>query len=510
MNRIKGCLIYSIKDKDKNSVIKLSYLFLFNLGTIWIAYGLFTRMHFGSDTYSNYYQLDTAVDLQFGRLLGYAIASFFNWIHISPAQHQAIFTSLVVIFFATLGTLLVNYIANEYFEGINLKKVILLDEAVLLCEVNVFMMEWFLYPEKIWGTILRYTFVAISVYLVSKEFQLRNIIFSFLILLMALNLYQIQIESFIIFSLLFVYLKNKGKFSRNSVVHSLAILSVGFIASVISILSLKLLQVLGMASTTSRDANFTLTSLVKNIKIILTERQLNVWLKGNGLIPYSIILLFGIAIFVILAVTLRNKKVKDILYLCSILLISYFIVFIPHVLTTTIWDAPRTLVDFFSFLAIVLIIIAYFNVSSKVSAIAIVTVSLFLLVNIFQINAIATDNFITNSLDKNYSSLIESEIENYESKNSVKVNNIAAENDISPTWAYYSEIKYSAFDINVRALAVNWARIDLINIGTGRNYKQVPMDQSVYNEHFKGKNWDKFNSKEQMVFVGDTLYMIVY
>ena len=33
--------------------------------------------------------------------------------------------------------------------------------------------------------------------------------------------------------------------------------------------------------------------------------------------------------------------------------------------------------------------------------------------------------------------------------------------------------------------------------------------KDIYNEYFKGKNWDSLN-REQFVFKGDTLYYCVY
>ena len=38
----------------------------------------------------------------------------------------------------------------------------------------------------------------------------------------------------------------------------------------------------------------------------------------------------------------------------------------------------------------------------------------------------------------------------------------------------------------------------------------VPMKAEIYDQYFKGKNWDVFLPQEQMIFQGDTLYWCIY
>jgi hypothetical protein len=40
--------------------------------------------------------------------------------------------------------------------------------------------------------------------------------------------------------------------------------------------------------------------------------------------------------------------------------------------------------------------------------------------------------------------------------------------------------------------------------------EEVEMNEDVYNEHFKDKDWDTFILSEQLVFEGDTLYIAIY
>ena len=54
-----------------------------------------------------------------------------------------------------------------------------------------------------------------------------------------------------------------------------------------------------------------------------------------------------------------------------------------------------------------------------------------------------------------------------------------------------------------------WCNVQTINYFGNRKLEKIPMNKKIYDENFKGKNWDSL-SKNQFVFVGDTLYYCVY
>ena len=50
----------------------------------------------------------------------------------------------------------------------------------------------------------------------------------------------------------------------------------------------------------------------------------------------------------------------------------------------------------------------------------------------------------------------------------------------------------------------------LIQYVSGRDLERIPMPEDILAEYFEGKDWDSFVSDEQMVFDGDTLYIVTY
>lgn len=126
-----------------------------------------------------------------------------------------------------------------------------------------------------------------------------------------------------------------------------------------------------------------------------------------------------------------------------------------------------------------------------------------------QMQRIAANHIAINRLDQSYALTIQSAIEEYESSSGYTVKYIAAENDIYPTWSYPG-IEFVVFDTNTRAFVVDWADVELLNYYTGHDYIKVPMDNEVFNEYFRDKNWDEFNSGEQLIFEKETMYWIKY
>ena len=145
----------------------------------------------------------------------------------------------------------------------------------------------------------------------------------------------------------------------------------------------------------------------------------------------------------------------------------------------------------------------------KIQKLSIVTFLIFLIINIRQIEEISVDVIASNKIDEEISYLIQDEIQKYEMQNNTKIKNISLVNDINPHWGY-NAIEYVCFDTNLRSYVVNWGGVDCINYYNKTEYKSVEMNENIYETHFSGKNWDFLDLDEQMVFQGDTLYMVSY
>ncbi|GAB2027632.1 hypothetical protein OfM2_15360 [Lactovum odontotermitis] len=135
--------------------------------------------------------------------------------------------------------------------------------------------------------------------------------------------------------------------------------------------------------------------------------------------------------------------------------------------------------------------------------------ALCLSVNIFRTWDIAVNSFKTNNLDKLYALDVQRGIENYERKSGNEIKNIAVAHDEAVRYSY-DGIKYVYKDTNIKSMVVSWGDVATINYYTNENFTKIDMDDKVFEEQFKGKNWDRFVENEQMFFEGDTLYLCIY
>ena len=133
----------------------------------------------------------------------------------------------------------------------------------------------------------------------------------------------------------------------------------------------------------------------------------------------------------------------------------------------------------------------------------------FLCGNIAQIQSIGIDQFEKNALDENYCIEIQHRITDYEKETGIKVNNVGIAPDSIPMWTW-PQSKYRTYGLNDSAMPKSWSGIWALNYYNNTNYKSVEMDDQIYNKYFIDKNWDGFYPDEQMIFRGDTLYLIIY
>jgi len=112
----------------------------------------------------------------------------------------------------------------------------------------------------------------------------------------------------------------------------------------------------------------------------------------------------------------------------------------------------------------------------------------------------------TNLTDKSIIVSIENSIETYESKTGIVIKNIAFSTDEN---SRLEQRRISTPAMGDSGLLYSWSKIGSINYWTNRNIKEVKMNEEIYNQYFKGKDWNEFN-EEQCIFLNETLYYCIY
>jgi hypothetical protein len=404
---------------------------------------------------------------------------------------------------------------SHYLKPMNLQKLILAELSILMSFINVFILEWYLFPEAMIVFAAGLFTMTIAVMLITREQKVKNLLIAFLFLFMTVNIYQINITLFTIFSLTFILLKNNFILNKKSIKESLFVFIEDIMAFLANLAVMRLLPYWGITPQNTRIMNnITVQSLVDRFLALFKQGQSLIWIHGSGFMPKDSMLLFAcIAVAFLIFSIVKNKgtrHIKNIGYIVAVVIIDYAVVFLPHMLTSTVWMAPRTIVGIFAVLTCIFLIIIKLNINIKFSNVSIAIVTIFLLLNFYQIQDISMNFFATNKIDKEFVTIVNAKISEYESKNNIQVTKIAIQDDPSPFYGYYNSVSYISYDTNVRTFVISWARVDAINMYGGRNLKEVAMNENVYNQYFKGKDWSYFDPDQQMVFVGDTLYMISY
>lgn len=498
-------------NKDTLVRIKGRYIFGANLVFLLIIYGMLIKKHFSSDTYNILFQTSTYGHLKLGRIVGYVIALFFDKMHINQSAEQSYFTILFIVTLAVLITIMVKAFCSK-IQNLNLKKVVLINICLFISFVNVYILEWFFFPESLLNFAIGLITSTIAFIFITKNINMKNVLIAFLFLCLSLNIYQVNIGFFVIYSLTYILVEKEATLNRISIKKSVVVIIIGFIASLVNIFTLNILQKYNIVQATERNANLNMNSIIKNFEFLFTKGQYEIWFKGSGFMPRGSILIFGAILCISLLVEISKKRMNlnSKIYILLLFVANYGIIFAPHLITSQIWLAPRTLVGFFAFLSSIILIIVMINVESRITNLLVASTCIFLLISIFQIQTIASDNFANNKIDREYATLICQKISEYEKKNNVKITNISTKLDTSPTYGYYGNVEYIGYDTNIRALVVPWADVNLINYVSGRNFNKIDMKDDIYNKYFKDKNWNYFDLDEQLIFSGDTAYLIMY
>ena len=80
--------------------------------------------------------------------------------------------------------------------------------------INVYILEFYLFPEGILLFTVGLITVTISIQFIVGDLSIKNIIISFIFLFISLNTYQIYISFFIIYSLTIILIKNEFRMNK--------------------------------------------------------------------------------------------------------------------------------------------------------------------------------------------------------------------------------------------------------------------------------------------------------
>ena len=333
------------------------------------------------------------------------------------------------------------------------------------------------------------------------------------------------------------------------------VLSVAGLASMCSVIELKLLQSLKIIYVSSRTGTINSETLLQNFRQLYQIIIKTILPTANRTYPDYILPIFILMIFTVLIFLMLKKHVSFQKYIyvpafyltrmdiikelanaypselsggenrraaiasinapitIQVFFISRLSVYAPHIVATSIWPAQRSLLSFWSILSFPLLFIEYWRGINLKKTLGFF-IALILCVNIACIVKMEVALLSTNKIEQEISYLIQSRINKYENETGNKIKTIIFRNDDRPTWSYKSP-GYSAYNFAIRTYAPSWgAGISLINYFNNRSYNRRQMTPEEFNElfvkKFNKRNWDILDLNEQLIFSGEECYMISY
>ena len=140
-----------------------------------------------------------------------------------------------------------------------------------------------------------------------------------------------------------------------------------------------------------------------------------------------------------------------------------------------------------------------------------VFVSCLLLINLF-VNLQYTQRIYqgmveTNRIDQENARYYYQLISAHEKATGVEIKKLAWHFDNQYTWTLPGVIGNGA--LNDRAYSMRWSQREIFPFTVGRRFQIVSFDEDIYQHYFSDKNWNGL-SEEQLLFIDDTVYIVLY
>lgn len=505
------CIVgFCVVAKETKTKIKAPKIILMILGMVSCAYAcLVISMHYSVDSFNLIYDTGAYWHMQLGRYLNCGEILWEELLGLNPVTDQRFFAILWIVSLS-ISIYVVNDAMNTVFNGDSDKwKQLAVLAAVSLSFINIFMMEFVLFPEMMAFNIYGVIALSLAIWfaLRNKGF-LKRWLLAFLFLMIALGNYQSYIGVFEAFVLVGFFFSWRGKQKEKYKNLSMSLI-VGGLASAINVILVKVLVAYNILSDSGRGAGLELKTIIHNVNV-LWHYQKVLWLNADGLMPRYIMPLLAVSLLVILVYTIKGLVKAEKIEFIIIVFVSYFLGFAPHIIENNIWLTPRSNLAIWSVIASLLIAGTNVQWKTKIGIKTVVSVcTCILFVNIFVMQDMAANNQAVNAADFVEADQICNKIKEYEAETGNVIQRVAIGYDKEPT-IYQRFSRYKKAEFGARILVTSYSGYRLISYQLGRSLQKIDMPELIYNEYYKNKNWDCLDVNEQLMFENDTAYLMIY
>jgi len=375
--------------------------------------------------------------------------------------------------------------------------------------INGLFTENFMFPECFLSFSLAYLLCSLAAYLLAV--RERNIV-GFFLLLAASMLYQAPVAAVPLFLISYWMMQNGGEItrkvlSRGVVWTFVCLLLAGGTTKIGGMLAVRDGQLVKGVNPTGLGQ--VISSTVRNLMAFGTS--------GFHLMPplFLPLLSWGIPLCLLLYGWHRKKIGRR--PFCSVLFAEVFFILLSMSLSIAVYQpnhyaevTPRLMYGMYAAQTLFILMTAMFAGERGRRYLAYFSL-LYLCIQIVACNTIMMNHYISNEEDLQVAREAYAQIQYYEQTTGREIKHIAWCTDTNCE-NKYPNVYYQYGQINERVLSQT-AYCMLVMATDNQRFTDealVPMKAEIYDQYFKGKNWDVFLPQEQMIFQGDTLYWCIY
>lgn len=499
-------------------------IFIAQVVLFFAIYAIMLIPRFSTDAYSAYFNFVNGkfnAFLSSGRVGTHLLYRALIEMGLNSVILSPLFTAVFILTVSWSAAVLLSML-KPYFPSPSWLTVLLLELGVAAAYANVYVGELYFFSD----VALMYTFAFLFLTLSVRLFFLRNqvvgTILAVVCLFCSLSFYQAFLGFFILFGSMLLLLRHdisgmrgSGPDVRRFVLDMVRLAAVGGGGSLGNMLMMSRLAAAGY--NVSRGPSLQIAEIIGITRQAMVQFR---YFYPAGCPEYFtglsrfILVLAGPVLLCLLVLSFAKRggiSLFSIVITLAVLFCGLLAVFAPHFISQSVWVSPRSICSFFTLFTVVAVVIGYnYAHAERAMPWAAATVMLLLLaVNIVGIQGIALDQMAVNRQDKAEAEEIVRRIRSYEEESGKTVTTISWTQDSRYTKTHPG-IKYTLMDMNVRAGARSWSLVDCIGYYAGYRFKSKTMPKEIQEKYFSGMEWDSFSPEEQIVFKGDTMYLMVY
>ncbi len=491
----------------KLKITKEESIILFSI----IAFSLiicnaFLKMHYSSDTfcliYRGYFDYPSHYFLLDARIVSTIVCYIGGILHL-PYEVYLIGLDFIGIILLSISVFILYKLVINQLEIKDIKRKIL---VLLACYVTIFnhvTIEYLLYPESgVMCLSILLMVIATKIYITGGK---GKYIKTFLLMVFGTLCYQGNINLLPVLIAVITFLRNRKEFNLKTTLKTyiLDMLKIGIMFIVTMLMSYAITQIADIIlnDTSSRlRAGRTLSNVIHYSVEVL-------WRQFELIPPYLstiVILITCILIFVY-----SSKRINCIQYLL-VVFAAYVFTMLPILAWGYLMARMAMGVGAVMGVSLLFIIVLFEDKKTNIIAKKIIVL---LIIIYFIFNSIiflrnANQHIAANKVDENIGMTINSMIQRYEKESGNTITKFEYKYDKDPQ--QYAVGIRPLLSLTERKTMVQWCIVESLYVYCDKYFeKDVIMSDETYDKYFNGKENNVF-SEDNIVFVGDTMYMYVY